>query len=323
MKIYKKVMAILLCAGCMLLAACGKKAEPVAIRIASLKGPTTMGLVNLMQQSENGMASNEYTFSMETDASVVLGQMISGDEDIALLPANVAAVLYQKTGQGIKVLNINTLGVLYFVSGDESIQSAEDLRGKTIALTGKGTTPDYALQKLLAAAGITLEEVTLEYKAEATEVASLLANDSTIVGFLPQPFVTAALKQNDALSIRISADEAWKEFFGTELVTGVTVVRTEFLEAHEAAVREFLAEEKTSIEMALSDVDATAELIARYGIVEKAPVAKAALPYCNIAYRDGETMKSALSAYLTTLFEMDPAAVGGALPGDDFYYEGL
>ncbi len=282
-----------------------------------------MGLVQMMANAENGNASEDYTFSMETDASVVLGQILAGDVDIALVPANVAAVLYQKTQGGVTVLNINTLGVLYFVSGDESIVNVSDLRGKTIALTGKGTTPDYALQKLLSAAGVSLDEVQLEYKAEATEVASLLASDSSVVGFLPQPFVTAALKQNEALSIRISAQEAWQEAFGMELVTGVTIVRNAFLQENEAAVRTFLQEEKASAEKALADVETTAELVAQYGIVEKAPVAAAALPYCNITYMDGTAMKTALAAYLEMLFEMDAASVGGALPENDFYYNGL
>ena len=130
--------------------------EPVNVRVASLKGPTTMGLVALMDKAERGEAFDSYTFDMQTDASVVAAAVISGDADIALIPANLAAVLYKRTEGGIAVIDSNTLGVLYCVTGDESITSVKDLAGKTVVLTGQGTTPEYSLRYLLEKNGVTL-----------------------------------------------------------------------------------------------------------------------------------------------------------------------
>lgn len=59
----------------------------------------------------------------------------------------------------------------------------------------------------------------------------------------------------------------------------------------------------------------------RAGIIEKAPVAQKALPYCSITCITGREMKEALSGYLSVLFGQDPQSVGGAMPGDDFYFE--
>lgn len=327
---WKKWLGVLLAMCMLVLTACGaaenaegQAEEQVTVRVGSLKGPTSIGLVRLMEQSTNGETSNAYEFTMETAADALLGKMMQGELDIALVPANVASVLYHKTEGGISVIDINTLGVIYMVSADTSIGSMEDLVGKTVYLTGKGTTPDFALQYLLSANGISVDDVTLEYKSEATEVASVLAENPDAVGLLPQPFVTAATKQNEALSVVLDMTEQWNLVQGeggSTLVTGVTIVRNDFLAEHEAAVQAFLADHKASAEYANTETAATAELVVAQGIIEKAPVAEAAIPFCNIVYMDGEEMKEALSGYLKVLEEQNAEFIGGSVPEDEFYY---
>ena len=294
--------------------------EQVTVRIASLKGPTTMGLVKLWQQQDEGSAEGDYEFQMMTGADEIMPRMIKGEVDIALLPANAAAILYGKSQGAVSVIDINTLGVLYLVSGDESIKTVEDLEGKTIYLTGKGTTPDYGLQYLLAQHGIDLSNVTLEYKSEATEVAALLKENPDSIGLLPQPFVTAACMQNEELSVVLDINGEWESLNdGRGMVTGVTVVRKDFLKEHPEAVDLFLKEHEASAQFANDNVEETAEMVAERGIVEKAPIAAKAIPACHITCIEGEEMKAALSGYLATLFEQDPEFIGGAMPGDDFY----
>lgn len=311
-----------------ILSGCGKTAEPqtqnaseeVTVRVASLKGPTSMGLVRLWQDDEEGLAKGSYEFNMMTGADEIMPQMIKGDVDIALLPANAAAILYQKSEKSISVIDINTLGVLYLVSGDQSISAVEDLKGRTVYLTGKGTTPDYALQYLLSKHGIEPAEVTLEYKSEATEVAALLKEQPEAIGLLPQPFVTVACAQNEALQAVVDINEEWKKLNdGNGLVTGVTVVRNTFLEEHPEAVELFMEEHKESAAFANSHVEEAAELVVARGIVEKAPIAAKAMPACNITYIDGAEMKTALSGYLQVLFGQNPEFIGGAMPEDRFY----
>lgn len=314
------MLAVSVCAGCS-----GKgveKTEDIAVRVGSLKGPTSMGLVYLMDRAQKGETGNRYEFTMAAAADELLPAMVSGDLDIALVPANVASVLYQKTQGGVSVIDINTLGVLYMVSGDDTIREMEDLRGRTVYLTGKGTTPDYVLHYLLAEHGVT-EGVTLEYKSEATEVAAMLVEHPEEVGVLPQPFVTAACAQNEELSVVMDLNEQWDAVQGeggSRLVTGVTVVRKDFLEEHRDAVDAFLQEHAASAAYANEHVEEAAELVAAAGIIEKAAVAAKAMPKCNITYMDGNDMRTALAGYLEALYEQDAASVGGALPADDFYY---
>lgn len=324
----KKTMKKLLMTGlmfvlvCLCAVGCGKKEESTIIRVGGMKGPTSMGLMFLQEKDAKAEALEDYEFQMVTAADELLPLMIKGELDIALVPANVAAILYQKTEGQVSVIDINTLGVLYMVSGDASIQTVDDLKGKTIYLTGKGTTPDYVLNYILSANNM-LEEVKLEYKSEATEVAALLAEQPEAIGLLPQPFVTVACMQNDKLQVVLDMNEEWTKLQGEDgsrMVTGVTVVRNEFLEKYPGAVKNFLQEHKESAEAINADVKKGAELVANAGIIAKAPVAEKAIPKCNIAFIAGEEMKQALSGYLEVLFEQNPTAVGGKLPEDGFYY---
>ncbi|MCH5343461.1 MAG: ABC transporter substrate-binding protein [Acetatifactor sp.] len=318
-------MALML--ACCLLAGCGNgrgtqqvDGERTLVHIGALKGPTTIGLVNLMADAESGETANDYEVQMATAADEILPLMVKGDLDIALVPANVASVLYNNTDGAISVIDINTLGVLYIVSGDTSITSVADLAGKTIYLTGKGTTPDYSLQYILSENGLT--DCTLEYKSEATEVAAVLAEDLNAVGLLPQPFVTVACTQNEALSIVLDMNEEWDKVQdqGSSMVTGVTVARNAFLEEHPEAVTAFLEEHAVSAQKANNDVENTASLVVEAGIIAQAPIAQKAIPGCNIVCITGEKMRQALSGYLEVLYDLDPVSVGGTLPEEGFYY---
>ena len=298
--------------------------ENTSVRIGSLKGPTSIGLVHMM---EDAGQSDTYEFTIAAAADELLASMVSEQLDIALLPANMASILYNKTEGGVSVIDINTLGVLYLISGDSSISSWNDLEGKTIYLTGKGTTPDYVLQYLLKEQanrnGFSADSVTLEYKSEATEIAALLKENPDAVGLLPQPFAAAAMSQNEVLNIVFDMTAEWDAIQGaggSRLVTGVTVVRNDFLKEHPESVDDFLKSHESSAALANSEADATAALVVKAGIIEKESIAQKALPYCSIVYIDGEEMKSALSGYLHVLFEQNPKSVGGALPSDDFYY---
>lgn len=300
-----------------------ENASGAAVRVGSLKGPTSMGLAELMDRAEKGENENDYTFTMAGKADELVGSVANGDLDIVLVPANVASILYTKTQGNVNVIDINTLGVLYVVASDDSISSMEDLKGKTLYMTGKGTTPEYVMNYLLSENGLTDGDVTLEFKSEAAEVASVLKEDSSAVGVLPQPFATAACIQNEALKPVLDLTEQWNllnKENGSQLVTGVTIVRSDFLKENEEAVKLFMEDHKASAAYTSEHLDEAAEMVAALGIVEKAPIAKKAMPACNIVCITGEEMKSALSGYLSVLEAADAKSIGGQLPGDDFYY---
>lgn len=296
----------------------------VTVRVGSLKGPTTMGLVNMMEWAEDGELPFKAEFTMATAADEITAKLVNGDLDIALVPANLASVLYNKTEGGISVIDINTLGVLYGVTGDESVSSLADLAGKTIYMTGQGTTPQYAMDYILAQNGLT-DSVTIEYRSEATEIAALFAEDPTITAVLPQPFATVVQVQNEGVTEFMDLNEEWDkcpDSGDSMLLTGVTIASRAFLDEHaeDGLVDAFISTQRLSTEAVSQDTAHTAELVVEAGIIEKAPIAEKAIPKCGIACITGEEMKGALSGYLDVLFNANAQSVGGSLPGDDFYW---
>ena len=290
-----------------------------ALRVAGLKGPTTLGLVNLMA----GEDAADYDFEMYGKADEIVPQLVKGELDAAAVPANLAATLYQKTNGAIEGACINTLGVLYVVENGETVNSVEDLKGKTIVTTGKGTTPEYVLRYILTENGVDPDnDVTLDFYSEATEALAQVQAGTSTIAVLPQPFVTSALAQVEGLRVALDMNEEWEKVAGSKLVTGVLVARKDAVEADPARFAAFMDGYKASVEAANTDLENTAALCEQYGIVAKAALAQKALPNCNIVFETGDEMKTDLETYFNVLYAADPTSVGGQLPADDFYYAG-
>ena len=296
---------------------------PASYRIAALKGPTAMGLVKLMNDAENGgVEGNAYTFTLAGAADEVTPSLIKGELDMACVPANLASVLYNKTEGEIVTLAVNTLGVLYIVENGNAVQSMADLAGKTIVAAGKGSTPEYALRYLLTQNGIDPDtDVVIDWKSEHAECVAALASGAATIALLPQPFVTVAQTKIDGLRVALDLTEEWDALDnGSALLTGVIVARKAVVEENPAAVDAFLADYAESVAWVNENTADAAQLISQYGIVEAAAVAEKALPHCNIVCVTGSEMQAKLSGYLQVLADAEPSSVGGALPGDDFYY---
>ena len=325
----KKIISLLLVLVMMLgvFAACAPTEEPpaggdVTVRIAGMTGPTSMGLVKLAEDNANGKAEGKYEITTTyAKADEILPKLTRGELDMAALPANVAATLYKNGGGAISVLAINTLGVVNIVEKGDSIQSLADLAGKKIYAIGKGTTPELGLRYLLAQKGVNYDDLTIEWKSQATDVLPLLKAEENAIAMIPQPFATAACLQVEGLRVALDLNAEWNALEnGSQFVTGVLVARRAFIEEHPEAVATFLAEYEASVAYAKANAEETAPLIVKYGIMDKEPLAKAALPKCNLTFIAGAEMKTVLSGYLQTLFDANPQSVGGEMPNDAFYY---
>ena len=292
--------------------------EKPVINVGFLKGPTGMGAAYLLEQDALGTANAEYNCTLAAAADVLQASLISGELDIAALPTNAAAVLHKKTEGAIDILAVNTLGVIYIMS-NEDITSVADLKGMTILSAGQGTTTEYVLDYILSGNGlIPGEDVTVEYASEHAEVVSKAAAGNYSVILLPEPFVTQMKAQSADFSTVIDLTEEWEKLGGGLLTMGCVAVRKDFAENAPEAVGAFLADYKASVDFVNANTEEAAALIEKYEIA-KASVAAKALPACNITFMTGDEMKQNVSAYLTVLADYAPAAVGGELPGDDFY----
>lgn len=295
--------------------------EKTNIRIAGLKGPTSIGMLEMLENKDNEHLNID--FEMLTMADELVLKISKGELDFAALPSNLAHILYRRTlgtDHEIKVIAINTLSVLYIVENGDLIIGIEDLAGKTVHLTGQNQTPEYTLRDILDKAGVS--DVTLKFHEEAQMVASKVATESGAIGLLPQPFVSVATSKNENIEVRLNLNDAFKAVNnGNSIVTGVLIGRTKFLNKHKKEVEAFLKAYKTSIEFMGNpdNIEVASDYINTYGIIPK-PIAKLALPNIELDYVSGADMKALLDVYLNILYTHNPKSIGGERPEEAFYY---
>lgn len=297
--------------------------EPAAavtpIKIAALRGPTGMGLVYLMGGPDE---SKPYEFSIFGAPDELVGKLVSGEVDMAAVPTNLAAALYNKTEGGVRYLATNTLGVNYVLTTDPAIDGFEALRGKTIGISGLGTTAEFIFRHLLIENGIDPEkDVTLDFSLQHADLAAMATAGKVDVAVLPQPFVTTVMMANENAKIAIDLTEAWTEIEGKDAVlpTGGMLVRTEYLEAHPEAVARFLNDYAASVGQVVADPKAASLLVEQFGILPKAAIAEKAIPLSNIVFIDAEDSKEFLMSFFEIMMAYDPKTIGGKLPDEAFF----
>ena len=335
MKHIKSIISLLLALTMALsLTACGTQADtepqqpddtpaPAEVNLYVLSGPTGIGAMNLWAAADAGETQNTYHITMPGANDEVVAAISNGDADIAAVATNLAATLYNKTSGGVTVLAVNTLGVLSLLGSGQEIASIADLAGKTIYAPGQGANPEYILRYVLTGNGLDPDkDVTIRFVGEGSELLTVWQTDPEAVIMAPQPVATSILMQNENARTLFNMTDEWGRVSGGDstLMMGCLIVRNEFLQENPGAVALFLQEYAASIEKAQSDVEGTAALCEQYGLIPKAALAQKAIPSCGLTFVTGTEMKSALSGYLQVMFDADPKSVGGAMPGDDFYY---
>ncbi len=287
------------------------------VYVGSLKGPTGVGMLNLMQLEEEQKAYNIYHFTTTDSTDELVAKFLNDEIQIAAIPTNLASVLYNKTNGNVQIATINTLGVLNIAENGNSIQSVKDLENKTIYATSKGAVPEYVLNYILSENSV--DNVKIEYK-EPTELSSLLASGEVEIGVLPEPQLSVAMSKNPNLRVALNVTEEWENVSNSVMTTGCIAVQKEYAKKHPRVFGHFLQEYYDSITKGIENVSETAKLAEKFGIIPKAEIAEKAIPNCNLVYIDGDEMKTSVTNFLTTLKDSNPDSVGGKVPGDDFFY---
>ena len=295
------------------------------VRLGVLKGPTGIGASYLLSQNDNGETKNRYSVTVLAEATDMIAQVAAGQIDIAAIPTNAAASLYNKTNGGVRVAALNTAGVLYILENGKTVSTVADLKGKTIYTVGQGSNPEYVLRYILSENGIDpYKDVEIVFM-DSAELTTRAAAGGIGICMLPVPAVTTVLIKNPDIRIALDMTEEWNRIGnGSILTMGCVVVRTDFLKEHPAEVRFFLEDYEKSIVFVQDNNDEAAQLCAQYEIVPSAAVARKAIPDCNLIFTAGaDSIRSALEGYLKVLYDSNPKAVGGKMPGEDFYSIGF
>ena len=291
------------------------------VRLGVLKGPTGIGASYLLSQNEKGESRNRYSVTVLAEATDMIAQVAAGQIDIAAIPTNAAASLYNKTNGGVRVAALNTAGVLYILENGQTVSAVADLRGKTIYTVGQGSNPEYVLRYILSENGIDPDKDVEIVFMDSAELTTRAAAGGIGICMLPVPAVTTVLIKNQDMRIALDMTEEWNRIGNGSIFTmGCVVVRTDYLKEHPAEVRFFLEDYEKSIAFVQENTDEAAQLCAQYEIVPSAAVAKKAIPDCNLIFTAGaDSIRSALEGYLKVLYDSNPKAVGGKMPGEDFY----
>ncbi|MCL2858013.1 MAG: PhnD/SsuA/transferrin family substrate-binding protein [Oscillospiraceae bacterium] len=299
--------------------------ERIGVNVGGLYGPTGIALVGMADQARRGEARHDYNVTFVASPDIIQGRILSGELDIAAMPTNLAAMLYNRTEGEITMVAMSRLSVLHIVQatgeGVEEINSIEDLRGRTLHTHGQGTTQEHVLNFLLRQAGLDPEtDLEIVFQPEHAAVVAHMLDGRADVGMLPQPFVTTIAMQNPEFVPVLSINDEWQSATGgVELAMSCIVVRTDFLERNPQAVLDFLQDFAASAQFAMDSLEQAAELVGEFGIIPE-PVALRAIPYTNISSVTGQEMKTAVQAYLMVLYEQNPASVGGTLPDEGFFF---
>lgn len=298
-------------------------AERTKVNLAVLKGNTGMSAVKLLSDNEEGTTANDYAVTIAAAPDEVTGKLINGDLDIAALPTNVAATLYNKTDGGVQMLAVCGLGVLYVLEKGDTVHSVADLAGKTLYATGQGANPEYVLNYLLKQNGLEAgKDVTVEWRT-ADELSTLMASGEIDLAMMPVPAATGVVMKNPDVRFALDFTKEWDAVADHGVLTmSCVAVRTAFAQEHPEAVNAFLKEYAASVDYVKNNVEAGAELVAKYEITPNAKIAAAAIPQINLIYVDGEEMRDSIQGYFEVLSAADPKSIGGGIPADDFYYVG-
>lgn len=313
-KLFAMMMALVMLTGMAMMAS----AED-AVRIYALKGPTGVGLVKMMNDNQG-----EYAFTLAGAPDEVVAAVACGNADVAAVPINLAATLYNKTNGNVQLVALNTLGVLHILSTDPEIDTLEELKGKTLYATGQGSTPEYVLNYILEANGLK-DDVTVEFKAEHAELATLAASGKVDLVMLPEPNVTSVMTQNPAFKPVMDVTALFEAAAAskgedTRLAMGCVIVRKDWAAANADKLAVIMEQYAASVAFVNENVDEASQMVEAQGIIPKAAVAKKAIPNCHIVFITGEEMKSQIAPFFQVLFNANPKSVGGELPGEDFYY---
>jgi len=316
-----KGVALTLLAGLLsvaLLAGCAAQKEETLsapLKIGTLNGPTGIGMVKLME------APDQYQVTAFQSPDEAVAKIVTGELDIAAVPSNLGAVLYNKLEGDIVLLGTNTLGVLYIVENGDAVSEIADLKGKTIIASGKGGSPEFILNQLLRSAGLDpAMDVTVNWMMNHTDVSSALMAQPGSIAMLPQPFVTIVTEKNSAVRMAVDLNAAWEETQNAALPMGVIVAQKSVVEERKGDIGIFLDAYAESVGFVNAEPAEAAKLVAKYGIIADQTIAEKAIPSCNIVFIPAGEAKADLNRFYEIISGMDSKSVGGKIPDEAFYY---
>jgi NitT/TauT family transport system substrate-binding protein len=320
-----KLSSFLILLSLILLTSCfSRKKEKPTILTATLKGPSAMAMINMIENKPLLGNNIQTVFEIKNEPNQVKTMIMEGIPDFAVVPATMAALLYNK-GQDYILAAIPVWGTLYLFGGDTSIHSWDDLKGKRVSIMGKGNTPDVLFRYLAKANGIDPEkDFQLDYSFPGhIELANAIASGISDLGVISEPMVSLVQQKNQKVKPLIDLNLEWEKQFGDSIPFAQTalLVKKEFLKAQPEMVEEYLLKLEECISWVNKNPNEAAALIKKYEILPDSALAVLSIPRCNIKFGSVLKEKAGIQEYLKVFYIFNPLIIGGKLPDEDFYYK--
>ncbi|MGE5604183.1 MAG: ABC transporter substrate-binding protein [Bacteroidota bacterium] len=301
------------------LAGSGSGEEATPVRIAGLSGVSGLAMVKLID--EPALGGRPITHSIFKSPDLLTGKLITGEVDIAALPINSAAVLYNK-GVPLQIASVIGWGVMYLI-GDVKVRGWADLKGRTVFAPAKGAVPDLLFRYLLVKNGLNPEaDLTIQYVGSPVELAQLTAGGAVSLAVLPEPWVTQVIEKNPKVQVVLDFQQEWQriEKQGQTYPQTCIVVNRKFAAANREFIRSYLRELEGAIEW-LNRNPEPAGVLAEKHVQISADAVRKGLARCNLHFANAIKARPEIDRFLLRLSELAPNAIGGKLPDENFYYQ--
>ena len=288
------------------------------LTVLSIRGPAGVGMICLFEEPVQIEGFNVKTEALAS-VDLMAARLISGEAQAGILPPNMAAKI-AASGRDLRVAAVTATGMLSLLSSDPGVRKIEDLKGKTVEVTGQGATSDYVFQRILHAHGLTPGvDISLGYSMAYPEIAQSLIAGRITAAILPEPFATMAFMGKPDLVSVTDIQEEWMQTGGGNFPMTLLVVDGAFADANSGALNKIIEAVRSSIEWVQSHPAQAGVLTEKHGLGLKAAIVAAAIPKSNYVFIPAAEARPSLEALFRVFLEIDPASIGGGLPPDSFY----
>lgn len=295
------------------------------VTIAMPDGAPVLAVYELLKNSSK-IDGHDVEYKILAGAANIGTSILSGEADVAVMPTNVAAKLYNN-GAKIKMLSVNIFGVLYMVGKNPLTSGTSDLLGKVVLNIGRGGTPDITLKYILDSNNLPYVEsetavegkVAIRYVNDASEVIAMLKTDKADYGIMGEPAVTNAVKAIPC-SVVLDMQSAWNSGVGENSFTQVCVVLGESVYNDKAFVDDLYAKLTSNVSYLAEDLANIGATLQEKGSSLKVNFTQETLNRCNVQNKKAIEVKAQLENYFKAIYEYDKTFIGGKLPDENLYY---
>ena len=263
------------------------------------------------------------TYTIERKKENLEKSLMNEEFDIALIPTDMAARIYNKNLNYEICASIGQ-GSYYLVTSDLSITGFnETLIDKEVDVIKENSMVDSISKSILKNENINESKVNFKYVDNEPELVKDLTLGKISTGIVPETSLTILLYKHSGLKILTSTDEAYKKSFN---ISGgysqfSVVVRKDFAKENKTYVDEFLSQLKSSIEFVNDNPLQAGAYGEALSIPIKPQVLSKAIKRSNLKFVSVNEFENNYEELFNILYNCNKDVIGGKIPDKSIYYK--